>query len=169
MQVRLAGILPNSNANGPGLRKAIFSQGCSHGCPDCFNKHTWSFSGGKMVDCDEIIQETLEETYLSGVTFTGGDPFDQPEPFAYMAKAFKKSKLNIWSYTGYTWEQLLKLAESNVHIKDMINNIDVIVDGPFIKSKHSDQIEFRGSTNQRIIDVQKSLKENKVITLTQYK
>lgn len=169
MQVRLAAILPNSNANGPGLRKAIFSQGCSHGCPDCFNKHTWSFNGGVMKDCDEIIQETLEETYLAGVTFTGGDPFDQPEPFAYMAKAFKKANLNIWAYTGYTWEQLLKLSESNVHIKDMINNIDVIVDGPFVKAKHSDQIEFRGSTNQRIIDVKKSLKENKVVFDTRFK
>ena len=168
MQIRLAGILPNSNANGPGLRKAFFSQGCSHGCPDCFNKHTWSFSGGVMKDCDELINETLDETYLSGVTFTGGDPFDQPEPFAYMAKAFK-DKLNIWAYTGYTWEQLIKLAETNIHIKTMLDCIDVVVDGPFIKEKHSDQIEFRGSTNQRIIDVKESLKQNKVIIDKRFK
>lgn len=122
-----------------------------------------------MKDCDELIAETLDETYLAGVTFTGGDPFDQPEPFAYMAKAFKKAKLNIWSYTGYTWEQLLKLSQTNIHIKDLLNNIDVLVDGPFIKEKHSDDIEFRGSTNQRIIDVVKSLKENKVIIDKRFK
>ncbi len=169
MQIRLAGILPNSNANGPGLRKTFFSQGCSHACPDCFNKHTWSFSGGALKDCDELIKETLEESYLAGVTFSGGDPFDQPEPFAYLARAFKKANINIWSYTGYTWEQLIKLSKTNIHVKSLLNNIDVLVDGPFIKKKFSDQIEFRGSTNQRIIDVTKSLKENKVCVIKKYK
>lgn len=169
MQIRLAGVLPNSNANGLGLRKVFFSQGCSHACPDCFNKHTWDFNGGKMCDCDELIAQTADESYLAGVTFSGGDPFDQPEPFAYLAKGLKKHNINIWCYTGYTWEQLIKLSETNPSIKDLLNNIDTLIDGPFIKEKLSEEIEFRGSSNQRIIDVKESLKNNQVVIDKRFK
>jgi len=169
MEIRLAGILPNSNANGPGLRKVFFSQGCIHHCPDCFNKHTWDFNGGKMCDCDELIKTTLDETYLAGITFSGGDPFDQPEPFAYMAQQFKKHNLNIWCYTGYTWEELLRLSKTRKGVKELLENIDTVVDGEFKKELMDDSIEFRGSNNQRIIDVQNSLKQDKVIIDTRFK
>ena len=168
MKIRLASIL-ESSANGPGLRKVFFSQGCSHGCPECFNKHTWDFKGGAEVDVDEEIAKTVDASYLAGVTFSGGDPFDQPEPFAYLAKELKKHKINIWAYTGYTWEQLLELAKTNAHINDMIHNIDVIVDGPFVKDLMSEDIELRGSSNQRIIMVQESLKQNKVVLNKEFK
>ena len=160
MKIRLTSIL-ESNANGPGLRKVFFSQGCSHGCPDCFNKHTWDFNGGALIDLDEEIAKTIDQSYLAGVTFSGGDPFDQPEPFAYLAKALKKANINIWSYTGYTWEQLMELSKKNVHIKQLLENIDVLVDGPFINKLKSEEIQWRGSSNQRIILVPESLKEKK--------
>ncbi len=168
MKIRLASIL-ESNANGPGLRKVFFAQGCSHACPDCFNKHTWDFKGGALVDVDEEVAKTIDASYLAGVTFSGGDPFDQPEPFAYLAKELKKNKINIWSYTGYTWEQLMGLIKTNIYIKELLNNIDVLVDGPFIKELADDNIEYRGSKNQRIINVQDSLKENKVVLNKNFK
>lgn len=169
MQIRLAGILPNSNANGLGLRKAIFSQGCSHACPDCFNKHTWDFKGGRICDCDEIIKDILDETYLAGVTFTGGDPFDQPEPFAYIAKAIHPKNINIWCYTGYTWEELIHIAKTNKAVDELLHNIDTLVDGTFKSEFVSDEIEFRGSSNQRIIDVQKSLSQKSIIIDKRFK
>lgn len=168
MKVRLASIL-ESSANGPGLRRVFFSQGCSHGCPDCFNKHTWSFRGGANIDCDEQIEKVINDTYLAGVTFSGGDPFDQPEPFAYLAKKLKQHNINIWSYTGYTYEQLLELAKTNLHIKELLENIDVLVDGPFVKELMDENIELRGSKNQRIINVQDSLKENRVVINKEFK
>lgn len=122
-----------------------------------------------MIDLDEEIAKTIDASYLAGVTFSGGDPFDQPEPFAYLAKALKKAHINIWSYTGYTWEQLRELSKTNVHIKELLENIDVLVDGPFIKELMDENIEFRGSKNQRIINVQDSLKENKVVINKNFK
>lgn len=168
MKIRLAGIVPNSNSNGPGLRDVIFSQGCSHHCPYCFNKHTWDFNLGKICDCDKIIKQCIDRTYLSGITFSGGDPFDQPEPFAYIAKQLKKHHINIWCYTGYTFEQLITLSKNNKNIRQLLNNIDILVDGPFINSKKSTDIQFRGSTNQRIINIKQSLKNKKVIIDIKY-
>ena len=163
--IRLAAVLGDSMVNGKGLRKAFFSQGCSHQCPECFNPHTWPFEGGQMCDIDELVKETLRESYLNGVTFTGGDPFQQPGPFAYMAEQFHKNGVNIWCYTGFTFEELLSLAKTDKNVQRMLDNIDVIVDGPFDKNKKSDQILYRGSYNQRIIDVPASLSSKKVVVL----
>ncbi len=169
MKIRLAAILPNSNSNGPGLRDVIFAQGCSHRCPHCFNKHTWNFNLGKICDCDAIIKQCIDRTYLAGITFSGGDPFDQPKPFAYIAKQLKKHHINIWCYTGYTFEQLIALGKDDNNIKKLLNNIDRLVDGPFINAKKSTNIQFRGSTNQRIINVKQSLKNKRVIIDNKYK
>lgn len=169
MKIRLAAILPNSNSNGPGLRDVIFAQGCSHHCPHCFNKHTWNFNLGKICDCDAIIKQCIDRTYLAGITFSGGDPFDQPKPFAYIAKQLKKHHINIWCYTGYTFEQLIALGKDDNNIKKLLNNIDRLVDGPFINAKKSTNIQFRGSTNQRIINVKQSLKNKRVIIDNKYK
>ena len=169
MEVRLAGLVPNSNANGLGTRDVLFAQGCSHACPDCFNKHTWDFSGGKLCDCDELIKQCADRTYLAGVTFSGGDPFDQPEAFAYIAQGLKKYNINIWSYTGYTWEQLMKLSSQKPSIKQLLENIDTLIDGPYITNLHSEDLEWRGSSNQRIIDVQQSLKTGKIVIDNRFK
>ena len=161
--IRLAGIAENSLVNGKGLRKVFFSQGCSHHCEGCFNQHTWEFSGGRMFDMDELVQKVKDEPFLDGVTFSGGDPFQQADKFAYLAKKLHEANINIWAYTGYTFEELMKLAQTNPHIKQMINNVDVIVDGRFMKDKMSENLKYCGSSNQRVIDVKSSLNEKKII------
>lgn len=163
--IRLAGIAPQSLVNGQGIRKVYFSQGCSHHCKNCFNQETWPFTGGQEFDMDELIQKLSIETYLDGVTFSGGDPFQQADKFAYMAKKIKLLGFNIWAYTGYTFEQLLELAKKDQNIKDMLENVDVIVDGRFVQELHVDHLKFRGSTNQRIINVPESLKKSTIVTL----
>lgn len=163
--IRLSGIAPQSLVNGSGIRKVYFSQGCTHKCKNCFNPETWPFSGGKEFDMDELISKLSIETYLDGVTFSGGDPFQQADKFAYMAKKIKELGFNIWAYTGYTFEQLLKLSKTDKNIKTMLENIDVIVDGPFVEKFHIDHLKYRGSTNQRFVDVPKSLKSSTIVTL----
>ena len=161
--IRLAGIAENSLVNGKGLRKVFFSQGCSHHCEGCFNQHTWEFAGGRMFNMDELVQKVKDEPFLDGVTFSGGDPFQQADKFAYLAKKLHEANINIWAYTGYTFEELMKLAQTNHRIKQMINNVDVIVDGRFMKDKMSENLKYCGSSNQRVIDVKSSLNENKII------
>lgn len=149
--IRLAGIAQNSLVNGPGLRKVFFSQGCSHHCFNCFNPTTWSFDGGQLFDIDELVKKVEFESFLDGVTFSGGDPFQQPKPFAYFAKELHKRNINLWIYTGYTFEELLELAKINEDVKTMLQNCDAIVDGPFIQNLADEKLEYRGSSNQKII------------------
>ena len=162
-KIRLAGIAQNSLVNGVGLRKVFFSQGCSHACKNCFNPSTWSFEGGEMVDIDELVKQVNDEYFLDGVTFSGGDPFQQADKFAILAKKLKEFHINIWCYTGYTWEELLELSKTNNDVADLINCCDVIVDGPFIQEKHDPNLLFRGSSNQRIIDVAQSIKQHNIV------
>lgn len=162
-KIRLAGIAQNSLVNGVGLRKVFFSQGCSHACKNCFNPSTWSFEGGEMVDIDELVKQVNDEYFLDGVTFSGGDPFQQADKFTIFAKKLKEFHINIWCYTGYTWEELLELSKTNNDVADLINCCDVIVDGPFVQEKHDPNLLFRGSSNQRIIDVVQSIKQNNVV------
>lgn len=163
--IRLAGIAENSLVNGPGLRKVFFSQGCTHVCKHCFNPTTWSFTGGKLVNMDELIKQVEYESFLDGVTFSGGDPFQQPQSFAYLAEHLHQLGINIWIYTGYTFEELLQLSKTNPYINKMLYNCDVIVDGLFKEELMSDQIMYRGSSNQKIIDVPLSLQKNTIITI----
>lgn len=163
--VRLSGIAYESLVNGPGMRRVFFAQGCRHNCKGCFNIDTHDFSGGEEKDMDELIKDTVENPILRGVTFSGGDPWEQADKFAYMAKAFKENGLSIWSYTGYTFEYILENKDLRYGWNDLLNNIDVLVDGRFEEEKMKDGLKFRGSSNQRIIDVKESLKSQKVITL----
>lgn len=163
--IRLSGIAYESLVNGPGMRRVFFAQGCKHNCEECFNPDTHDFAGGEERDMDELIKDVLDNPILKGITFSGGDPFEQADKFAYMAKEFKKNGLNIWSYTGYKFEYIVKQLENNKGWKDLLNNIDVLVDGRFEKDKMQDGLKFRGSLNQRIIDVKESLKTGKIVTL----
>lgn len=164
--IRLSGIAYESLVNGPGMRRVFFSQGCNHNCSGCFNIDTHDFSGGEDRDMDELIKDVLENPILKGVTFSGGDPLERAEEFAYMAKAFKKAGLSVWSYTGYTFEYIMKNINERKGWKDLLENLDVLVDGRFDETKTQDGLKYRGSTNQRIIDVKESLKNGEVITLT---
>ena len=158
-KIRLAGIAYESLVNGPGIRRVFFSQGCRHNCEGCFNPDTHDFNSGEEKDMDELIKDTINNPLLNGVTFSGGDPLERAGEFAYMAKAFKKVGLNIWCYTGYVFEDVLEKMKKDNNIKELIENIDVLVDGKFKKDKMEDGLKFRGSKNQRIIDVQNSLKD----------
>lgn len=163
--VRLAGIAYESLVNGPGMRRVYFAQGCRHNCEGCFNKDTHDFNGGELKDMDELIDDAVGNPMLKGITFSGGDPVEQAESFLYMAKAFKKAGLNIWCYTGYTFEEVLNKMKENKSLKELIDNIDVLVDGKFEINKKRDGLRFKGSTNQRLINVKESLKKNEIITV----
>jgi anaerobic ribonucleoside-triphosphate reductase activating protein len=155
--VRLSGIAYESLVNGPGIRRVLFSQGCSHNCKDCFNPDTHSYNGGKIFNTDEIIDGIKCNPMLRGVTFSGGDPLEQADKFAYIAKNIKENGLNIWSYTGYTFEYIMKHRKNKKGWDELLKNIDVIVDGKFEPELKEDGLKYRGSRNQRIIDVPKSL------------
>lgn len=163
--VRLAGIAYESLVNGPGMRRVFFAQGCKHKCKGCFNPETHSFEDGEIMDMDKLIKDVLDNSILKGVTFSGGDPIEQAHSFAYMAKAFKNSNLNIWCYTGYTFEKLLEVMKVDTAISELLNNIDVLVDGRFEINNKEEGLRFRGSTNQRIINVKESLNQNKVVIM----
>ena len=156
--IRLSGMAYESLANGPGIRRVLYSQGCKHNCNNCFNMDTHSFLGGELKDMDEIIASITSNPMLNGVTFSGGDPFEQADKFAYIAKEIKKSNLNIWSYTGYTFEYILEHKSESNGWGELLKYIDVLVDSKFVEAKKDPRIKFRGSSNQRIIDVQDTLK-----------
>lgn len=163
--IRLSGIAYESLVNGPGLRRVFFSQGCNHNCKGCFNEDTHDFEGGEERDMDELISEVVKNPMIKGITFSGGDPFERAEEFAYMAKKFKEVGLNIWSYSGYTYEYILKNIDKRKGWKDLIDNLDVLVDGKFEEENKIEGLRYRGSSNQRIIDIHKSIESNNVITL----
>lgn len=167
-KIRLAGIAYESLVNGPGMRRVFFSQGCKHNCIGCFNPDTHSFTGGEEKDMDELIQDVLDNPILRGVTFSGGDPFERAEEFSYMAKKFKENNLNVWSFTGYTIEYILEQIDNRKGFRDLLENLDVLIDGKFEKMLSREGLKFRGSSNQRIINVQETLNRGKIILMEEY-
>ncbi|MBO1687315.1 MULTISPECIES: anaerobic ribonucleoside-triphosphate reductase activating protein [Clostridium] len=163
--IRLSGIAYESLVNGPGIRRVFFSQGCKHNCKGCFNPDTHDFNGGENRNMDELIESVLDNPMIKGVTFSGGDPLEQAEKFAYMAKAFKNNNLNVWCYTGYTYEYIREHKDENNGWNELLNNIDVLVDGKFEEENMQEGLKFRGSTNQRIIDIKESLNHGKIVIL----
>lgn len=162
-KVNLAGIVNDSLSNGDGLRTVIFAQGCRHNCEECFNPHTHEFGTGEDFYTDDIIKKILDNPLTDGVTFSGGDPFEQAESFAEIAKEVRKQGKNVWCYTGYRYEEIMENKEYHKGWEELLNNIDYLVDGKFIFYLKDEALEYRGSTNQRIIDVQKSLKNGEII------
>ena len=164
-KIRLAvnEIQRDSIVDGEGIRSVIWTQGCPHHCPGCHNPETHSYQSGFLVDIETIKRkiDTLEGQ--DGITFSGGDPMEQALPCAELAKYCHEKNLNVWCYTGYTFEELLERSSKIPAIKEFLNHIDVLIDGKFVLTKKSYDILFRGSTNQRLIDVPNSLKNNKVI------
>ena len=170
MRIRLATpkLQSDSIVDGEGIRCVIWTQGCIHNCPGCHNPETHSFKKGYLIDVEEIKKQLENLIGQDGITFSGGDPMEQAEACAEIAKYCKLLELNVWCYTGYTFEELLEKSKVFPNIKTFLDNIDVLVDGKFIIEEKSYDVVFRGSKNQRLIDVKKSLKENKVITLEKY-
>lgn len=161
MRISLSGVTGDSIVDGPGLRLTIFTQGCLHHCPGCHNPQTHDPEGGSWADTEDILAAAAENPLLDGITLSGGDPFLQPVPCLALAEGAHKIGLNVWTYTGYTWEVLW---EENAPEKiALLKETDVLVDGPFLLAERSLELRFCGSRNQRLIDVKKSLAEDKVV------
>ncbi len=162
-RLRIAGIEPESFVDGPGIRMTIFTQGCHHNCPGCQNPQTHDFNGGRLIDIEEIVSMLDDNPLLDGVTFSGGDPMDQAEALIPLARIIKERGLNLVIFTGYTYERLMELAAGRPGFMELLSYADILIDGPFIMAKKSLEIKFRGSSNQRIIDVPKSIVEGRVV------
>ncbi|MFA9382089.1 MAG: anaerobic ribonucleoside-triphosphate reductase activating protein [Acetanaerobacterium sp.] len=154
--LRISGIVEESSVDGPGLRYTLFTQGCPHACPGCHNPQTHSFEGGRMVDIEDILKAIEENPLLRGVTFSGGEPFSQAAPLAVLAgRIHERTTLNVLTYTGYTWEELLQHEDPAV--RALLEQTDVLIDGRYLEAQRDLTLRFRGSANQRVIDVKKSL------------
>ena len=159
MEIRIAGTVSESIVDGPGIRYVVFTQGCPHGCEGCQNPETHDFSGGKAVDTDELYEQCIDDPLHEGVTFSGGEPFCQSEALYELGSRLKKHGLNLMCYSGWTYEELLKKAENEEFVGKLLSITDILVDGKFMLEKRSLSLKFRGSENQRLIDVQQSLKK----------
>ena len=170
MNLRLASDLTlDSIVDGPGLRMVIWTQGCIHHCYKCHNPQTHRLDGGIIVNTDYIIREIKKLKLHRGITLSGGEPFLQAGALSQVAKSAKQYGLDVWCYTGFLFEELISKANPlyRENIK-LLNYVDVLVDGKFIYSKKDIRLKFRGSSNQRIIDVKSSLEHNKVILKYEY-
>lgn len=158
MMIRIAGTVNDSIVDGPGLRFTVFTQGCMHQCHGCHNPETHDLEGGRIVDVAEIINQIKKNPLLDGVTLSGGEPFLQPSACTEIAKEVQSMGLTVWVYTGFIYENL-KAPKA----LDFLKYVDVLVDGPFIQDQKSLELRFRGSKNQRLIDVKRSLEEGHVV------
>ena len=152
--LNLSGIVQDSIVDGPGIRTTIFCQGCPHHCPGCHNPETWAFGCGTDMEVERLVEIVRENPLCRGVTFSGGEPFAQAAGYARLAKLLKAQGYEVASYSGYTFEELLEGSDEQ---KALLSSIDILIDGPFLQEQKSLEIAFRGSRNQRILDVPASL------------
>ncbi len=158
--LNLAGIQGDSIVDGPGIRTTIFCQGCPHRCPGCHNPETWEFGAGTPVAEEEILAIVKSNPLCRGVTFSGGEPFAQAEGYAQLARLLKAAGYEVASYSGYTFEQLLRGTPAQ---RELLGTIDILIDGPYVEGERSLELSFRGSKNQRILDVPGSLEAGEAV------
>lgn len=163
-KIRIAGTVNDSITDGPGIRYTVFTQGCPHHCPACHNPQTWALDGGMEVEADALLAEIRRNPLLKGVTFSGGEPLIQAKALLPLAKAVKELGLEIAIYTGYTFEQLMTMHDSA--IDELLSQADVLIDGPFVLAERNLELNFRGSNNQRILNLPASLAQKKAVTET---
>ncbi len=159
----LAGIVEDSIVDGPGIRCTVFAQGCPHRCPGCHNPETWPFGCGTPMEEKRVAEIAASNPLCRGVTFSGGEPFAQAEGFAALARALRERGFEVASYSGYTFEQLLNGTPAQ---RELLSTIDVLIDGPFLLAERSLELVFRGSRNQRILDVPASLAAGQAVPIT---
>lgn len=157
VKLRIAGIINESIVDGPGIRLVIFTQGCSHHCPGCHNPHTHTFDGGILIEIEDIIKQMKSNPLLDGITLSGGEPFEQAEALSELAKQVKALGYGVMTYTGYTFEYILANRNKKAGWDSLITATDILVDGRFEIAKKSMLLKFKGSSNQRIINVKQSL------------
>ncbi len=163
--LRIAGIEPESIVDGPGIRLTLFVQGCPHHCPGCHNPETHDFQGGHLIAIETVLRMIDENELLDGVTFSGGEPMVHARKLLPLAREIKDRNLHLTIFTGFLYEDLLEKSKAEPEIFELLSYADLLVDGPFILARKSLELKFRGSDNQRLIDVQKTLFENKDIKI----
>lgn len=163
MDIRISGIQKESSVDGQGLRYVLFTQGCKHNCKGCHNPETHSFDGGYIVNTEDIAKEVAKNKILRGITISGGDPIEQPVALLDLVKRVKELKKTVWVYTGYRYEELIGMNCST--IKEILENIDVLVDGRYVQSLNRGNLRYRGSSNQRVIDCKKTLELGRIVLI----
>ena len=160
--IRIFGTVKESIVDGPGMRYAVFTQGCPHACRGCHNPESWDPAAGRIVRISDIVDEIDRNKLLSGITLTGGDPFNQPRQCSELIREIKtkRPELDVWAWSGWTFDELLHGGRSQ---RDMLSLIDVLVDGPFEEDSRTLSMLWRGSRNQRVIDVQSSLRNGTIV------
>jgi len=162
LTLRLSGIVKESIVDGPGIRFVIFAQGCKHHCPGCHNPQTHAFEGGTIMNINDILGMIERNPLLDGITLSGGEPFEQADTFAILAEKAKAKGLNIMTYTGYTFEEIIDRLNTKTGWQRLLKASDILVDGRFVLEEKDMLLKFRGSRNQRIIDVKKTLATNQI-------
>ncbi|MBP3730093.1 MAG: anaerobic ribonucleoside-triphosphate reductase activating protein [Mailhella sp.] len=147
--LRIAGVIEESIVDGPGLRFVLFVQGCPIHCPGCQNPQTWDSAGGKAVTCKAVLDKITQDPLVHGVTFSGGEPFEQAQALLPLAQELKSRGYHLMAFSGHTLEQLIRREEC----RSLLELLDILVDGPFIEAQKSLDLRFRGSKNQRILDM----------------
>ena len=164
MKIRLAGnITTDSVVDGEGIRSVVWCQGCVHNCPGCHNPETHYFDAGILREVSEICDEISSLEFQDGITLSGGDPLCQIDACLEIAKFCQGIGLNVWCYTGYKIEDLLKRCKKETKLRELLENINVLVDSPFIMELKSYDVPFRGSSNQRLIDSKNSVLNDEVV------
>ena len=161
MRIKISGVVNDSIVDGNGFRLTVFTQGCPHHCPGCHNPETHNPKDGFWADTEDIMDVVKENPLLDGITLSGGDPFMQSVPCTLLAEETHKLGLNVWTFTGYTWEELW--AEQDAEKLELLRHTDILVDGPFLLAERSLELRFKGSKNQRTIDVKKSLETGNIM------
>ncbi len=155
--IRLSGIVDQSIVDGPGMRMTVFTQGCPHRCPGCHNPETHSPRAGRTMTTAEILARFDANPLLSGMTLSGGEPITQAKALAPLAKEVKQRNKSLWCYTGYTFERLLFIAQADERAAELLRHVDVLVDGRYEAKRRSLDLPYRGSANQRILNLPASL------------
>ncbi|MBQ8160308.1 MAG: anaerobic ribonucleoside-triphosphate reductase activating protein [Clostridia bacterium] len=156
--IRMAGITRDSIVDGPGIRTTFYVQGCPHHCPGCHNPETWDFAGGTEKSAEELFELVHHNPLCRGVTLSGGEPFAQAKALLPLVSMLKEHGCEVASYTGYTFEELLEGTDAQ---RALLSALDVLIDGPFLLAERSLDLNFRGSRNQRVLNVQESLRLGK--------
>lgn len=164
VKLRLAGVIRESIVDGPGWRFVVFVQGCPHHCPGCQNPQTHDFDGGYETTVGNIVNAVKENKLLSGITLSGGEPFTQAKALTVLAKEIKALGLDVMSFSGWTYEELLHGANPENGWRELLEELSYLIDGKFLIAEKSLELKFRGSKNQRIVDVKKSLASGTTVT-----
>lgn len=161
MTIKVCGIEPESIVDGPGFRYVLFVQGCPHHCPGCHNPESWAKDAGEEMTIGEIMDEILANPNLGGITFSGGEPFEQVPALLELAKLIKAEGLHLMGYSGYTLEELKDRHDEETD--ELLGLLDMLVDGRYIEKERNLTLVYRGSENQRVIDMNKTREEGRIV------